>query len=60
MPEKNKEAGDLGAGTEKGKLWSLAWLWKVYIVLEKVEGSGPCGTTRTGHVISLIVLPYDS
>lgn len=38
MPEKNKETEDLGAGTEKGKLLSLAWLGKVYIVLEKSGG----------------------
>lgn len=60
MPETNKEAGDLGAGTEKGKLLSLARRGEVYTVLEKVEGSGLCGSTLMGHVISLIVLPYDS
>lgn len=60
MPETDKEAGDLGAETEEGKLLSLALRGEVYIVLEKVEGGGLCGTTHLGHVISLIVLPHDS
>lgn len=52
MPEKNKEAGDLGAGAEYGKLLSPAWLGKVHSLRDSGGQWSVWYHTHTVYMIS--------